>query len=152
MDVSLLSEANVPFEYGGTMRLQVCLSRRPQLLVALLIDPNGKQCYESSAGEKFIALLAGRPPRRNAYVRVHDACLTSEAFGSCKCDCRAQLLAAQKEIGDQAARGEGGIIIYTFQEGRNIGIVNKIKAYDVQVLSAPSFLLSFIRINNGISL
>jgi len=80
-----------------------------------------------------VALVAGRVDDGSpVHVRVHDACLTSEVFGSCKCDCKHQLVEAQRHIGRQAAAGRGGLIVYTFQEGRNIGLANKIAAYSLQ--------------------
>lgn len=65
--------------------------------------------------------------KSNTLVRVHDQCITSEVFGSKRCDCREQLHLAIKMIQE-----EGGIIIYLQQEGRGIGITNKIKAYNLQ--------------------
>jgi len=94
------------------------------------------QCYRhddgSAAPVDFVALIAGAVSGEAVHLRVHDACLTSEVFGSCKCDCKLQLLAAQRHISEQAATGRGGIIVYTFQEGRGIGLSNKIAAYHLQ--------------------
>ena len=63
----------------------------------------------------------------NVIVRVHDQCLTSEVFGSRRCDCREQLHESLKLI-----RKETGVVIYLQQEGRGIGIANKVAAYSLQ--------------------
>lgn len=60
-------------------------------------------------------------------VRIHSQCLTGDTFGSIKCDCNNQLHKALKLIGK-----EGGMIIYHAQEGRNIGLLNKLNAYALQ--------------------
>jgi len=84
---------------------------------------------QKSNGLEHIALIKGEwTEDEPILVRVHSSCMTGDIFGSCRCECGEQLHKAMSEI----EKAEKGVIVYMNQEGRGIGLMNKIKAYKLQ--------------------
>lgn len=107
-DIERVVEANLPTEFGA---------------FRIVGFKNIK------TGEEFVALTKpGFDPDKPALVRIHSQCLTGEVFHSVKCDCGQQLDKAMQMIEEEGK----GAIIYQQQEGRGIGLMNKIRAYQLQ--------------------
>ena len=89
-------------------------------------DP--EHCAHAGEKEEAVALTMGDIHAAPPLVRIHSQCLTGDVFGSLRCDCRLQLELALKKIADEGA----GILLYEQQEGRGIGLMAKLKAYELQ--------------------
>ncbi len=90
---------------------------------------------QTTTGEEHLALVKGTwDPKDPVLVRVHSSCVTGDIFGSCRCDCGPQLHAAMERIEKEGR----GVIVYMQQEGRGIGLMNKLKAYKLQEQGADT--------------
>lgn len=106
--LTLASEASVPLDSGAHARFVV---------------------FRDALGGTSTAIIVGKPDFSNAVpVRLHSACLTGDVFGSRRCDCGDQLQLAVRRLEDLG----GGVVLYLAQEGRGVGLANKMRTYQLQ--------------------
>ncbi|MCB0770186.1 MAG: bifunctional 3,4-dihydroxy-2-butanone-4-phosphate synthase/GTP cyclohydrolase II [Flavobacteriales bacterium] len=90
---------------------------------------------QTTTGEEHLALIKGSWTKDEpVLVRVHSSCVTGDIFGSCRCDCGPQLHSAMEQVEKEGK----GVIVYMQQEGRGIGLLNKLKAYKLQEQGADT--------------
>jgi GTP cyclohydrolase II len=130
--VKKVAEADFPTRWGAfrILGFEGMRAPEPQTEVPQIEDSHneGQPGCAPRTVEGLVALVMGDVHATPPLVRIHSQCLTGDVFGSLRCDCRLQLELALKAIAKEGA----GILLYEQQEGRGIGLMAKLKAYELQ--------------------
>src|SRR3984885_8759361 len=113
---------------GQTNVVRVASTRLPTTFGVFDLIGFERANVDKEETESAVLLMLGDPQHRAPLLRIHSQCLTGEVLGSLRCDCRGQLELAMSAIADEGS----GLVIYEYQEGRGIGLMEKLKAYALQ--------------------